>query len=516
MNLPATLPGDPGCYLFLAGDGSVLYVGKARNLRKRVSSYFQKKDHDAKTRRMLSLAAGLDFIVTANEVEALILENSLIKSRQPRFNIDLKDAKQYAYIRLSDEPFPRIGIARRTDEGGTYFGPFVSAAARDEVLAFVKRSFRLRSCRRLTRRTCLRAHLGTCSAPCRGAVSGDEYSELVRQASMVLRGSTGELVRSLRVQMDQKSRDQEYEEALALRNLVRALERLSQRQDMTRQKETDEDIINYLVHGDTVYLMLFNIHRGTLVQKREYIFERGEEFLEEFIVQYYGSHTPPSDLILPEEVSSGVAEFLSREKGRKVTVTVPRIGARKRLLDLVARNIEIANFGEVIRLEELQEKLSLDDLPVVIECFDISHLSGTSVVGSMVQFRNGKPDKRNYRRFRIRTVEGIDDPRAIAEVVGRRYRRLRDENAELPSLVIVDGGRAQLHAALEAVEDLGLDIPVVALAKREEHIFVPGASRPLPVARGEKASLFLQEIRDEAHRFAVAYHRLLRSKKVKA
>ena len=514
MNLAASLPVAPGCYLFKDSEGTILYVGKAKDLKKRVASYFQKRGLDAKTRRLVTLVRDIDYIVTANEVEALILENSLIKTHQPRFNIDLKDAKQYAYIHLTDEDYPRICIARRMTGNGSYFGPFTSSSERDHVLAVVKKTFRLRSCKSITRRGCLRASLGTCSAPCKGAIGIDEYAALVRQASLVLKGNTPEIIRALKEEMEERSRTHEYERALLLRDQVHALEHLSCRQDMARKTETDEDIINFLVHEGRVYLMLFNVHRGTLVNKKEFVFDEGEEFLEEFLVQYYSAHAPPGELILPVEVGTDVCEFLSLQKGRKVAVTVPRIGAKRRLLSLVRKNIEIAHFGDEITLEELREKLAMDDLPRVIECFDISHLAGTEVVGSMVQFRDARPDKRNYRRFRIKTVEGIDDPRAIGEVVTRRYRRLSEEGDPLPDLVVVDGGKAQLSAAHSALKSMGLAIPVIALAKREEEIYVPGSAHPLPVRKQERASLFLQEIRDEAHRFAVTYHRLLRKKRV--
>jgi len=516
MKPPASLPGAPGCYLFRGEDGTLLYVGKAKDLKKRVSSYFQKRDHDGKTRILVSLIADIDYIVTGNEVEALILENSLIKTHQPRFNIDLKDAKQYAYIHLTDEQYPRICIARRMAEKGSYFGPFTSAAERDHVLSVVKKTFRLRSCRKLPRRGCLRASLGTCSAPCQGKIEREDYDSLVRQASYVLKGNTPEIIRSLKIEMDERSRAHDYERALQLRDQVQALEHLSGRQDIARKRDTDEDIINFLVHENRVYLMLFNIHMGTLVNKKEFIFDEGEDFLEEFLVQYYSEHNPPGDLILPVETGADIQEFLAVRRGKKVTVTVPRIGAKRRLLSLVKTNIEIAHFGDLIKLEELMEKLALDALPRVIECFDISHLAGTEVVGSMVQFRDGRPDKRNYRRFRIKTVEGIDDPAAIAEVVNRRYRRLIREGSEFPDLVMVDGGRTQLQAAVSALRGLNCIIPVIALAKREEQIFIAGSAHPLPVAKQEKASLYLQEIRDEAHRFAITYHRLLRKKKAMA
>jgi excinuclease ABC subunit C len=244
------------------------------------------------------------------------------------------------------------------------------------------------------------------------------------------------------------------------------------------------------------------------------VFEEREDILEEFLVQYYGENPVPSDLILPTEVDKTLEEYLTLERGKKVAITVPKIGAKKRLLDLVGKNIEISFFGDRIKLEELQEKLALDTLPEVIECFDISHISGTAVAGSMVQFRNGKPDKRNYRRFRIKTVEGIDDFAAIAEVVKRRYSRVKKENGALPDLVVIDGGKGQLSAAQKELKALDLPIPVIGLAKKEEQIFVPGHSHPLPLEKKEKASLFLQEIRDEAHRFAISYHHLLRRKEV--
>jgi len=510
----AGLPEEPGCYLFRDGEGRILYVGKAKNLRKRVSSYFQKRECDAKTKKMLSRSETLDFMVTTNEVEALILENSLIKTHQPRYNIDLKDAKQYAYIRLTDDKFPRICIARHMSDKGTYFGPFVSAAERDYVLSLVKKTFGLRSCRRLPGRPCLRYHIRTCSAPCIGAITAEAYAEDVRRAVLVMRGKTRELVESLNEEMEDYSSRLEFEKAMTIRNQIQALEKLSERQDMARKTAGDEDIINYYLHGDSAYLMVFNIVRGTLSDKREFVFEPGEEFLDEFLIQYYSDARVPKELILPEEVSESLLEFLSVRRGGRVTVSVPVKGAKKRLLDLVRKNIEIAFFGDRIKAAELGELLAMDTVPEVIECFDISHLSGTSVVGSMVQFRGGRPDKKNYRRFRIKTVEGVDDTAAIAEVVQRRYSRLKREDAEMPDLIVIDGGRGQLNAGRKELERLELDIPVIALAKRNEEIYTPKSAYPITPDRREKSSLFLQEIRDEAHRFAISYHRLLRKKKV--
>ncbi len=511
---PATLPAEPGCYLFSDEGGNVIYVGKARNLRKRVSSYFSRHDLDPKTARLVDAIAGIDFIVTDTEVEAFILENTLIKKHQPKYNIDLKDSKTYAYIHITDEPFPRIHVARGPDGNGRYYGPFVSARERDDLFRLLKSLFGLRSCRRLPRRACLRAHIGSCSAPCIGRIGEEEYGERVRRAEAVLKGDIGGLIRTLRDEMAAHAERLDYERAMDLRDQIAALERLRERQHVDRQKTYNEDIINYIRSDGTVYLMLFNVDRGTLAGKHQYTFDETEGFLEEFLARYYADHEPPEEVILPEPVDDAVATYLSHLRGGKVRLVVPQRGEKKNLLDLVRKNVEITFFGDRIKLEELRSRLHLPSLPVAIECFDISHLSGTAMVGSMVRFYCGKPDRRNYRRFRIRSVEGIDDFAAIAEVVRRRYTRLKKEGGELPDLILIDGGKGQLTAATAVLRELGVSIPIAAIAKREEEVFIPGFSHPLPLDRHEKASLFIQEIRDEAHRFAITYHRNLRRKMV--
>jgi excinuclease ABC subunit C len=510
-----SLPAEPGCYLFSDDAGSIIYVGKAKNLKRRVSSYFSRHDLDQKTRMLVGAIAGLDIIVTDTEVEAFILEDTLIKRHQPKYNIDLKDSKSYAYIHITDEPYPRIHVARGPDGSGRYYGPFVSARERDDLLRLLKRMFGLRSCRRLPRRACLRAHIGSCSAPCTGEISEDDYRERIRRAEAVLKGDIVGLIRTLREEMAACAEREEYEQALELRDQVAALEGLRERQNVERQKTYDEDIINYIVSDGTVSLMLFNVYRGTLTGKCEYTFDAKEGFLEEFLTRYYADNRPPEEVILPEAVDDGISEYLSHLRGGRVRMVVPQRGEKKKLLDLVYKNVEIAFFGDRIKVEDLKRRLHLPALPVVIECFDVSHLAGTAMVGSMVQFRWGRPEKRNYRRFKVRTVEGIDDPAAIAEVVRRRYSRLQREGGDLPDLVIVDGGKAQLAAAGAVLKDLGLPIPIAAIAERDEEVFVPSFSHPLPLDRNEGASLFIQEIRDEAHRFAIAYHRTLRKRTVR-
>jgi excinuclease ABC subunit C len=511
----STLPHAPGCYLFSNSEGTIIYIGKAKDLKKRVTSYFQKKDHDTKTEALVANITSFDLMITNTETEALILENTLIKKHQPHYNIDLKDAKRFAYIELTKEPYPRIGIARRTTKGeATYFGPFVSAMARDEVLQLLKRIFALRPCRKLPKRACLRYHMGSCTGPCIGAVSVEEYGLQVERATALLRGKGTELIRTLQDEMAECSENLEYERALTLRNQIAAIEGLSERQHVARPRETDEDVIGYTLSGDTMYLMVFTVERGLLSGKQEYSFDYREDAFDEFLVQYYADNIPPSELILPHEVDKALPAYLSERKGRAVHVTVPKSGEKKKLLELVEKNIEHSFLKNELKVKDLQAALSLEEAPAVIECFDISHLSGTDMVGSMVQFHNGEPDKKNYRRFRIKTVEGIDDFASIAEIVRRRYHRLLEEDGALPDLIIIDGGKGQLSAALGALDGLGLALPVIALAKREEEVYLPGETLPCRLDRKGMALHFLQEIRNEAHRFAIAYNRLLRTKKV--
>jgi excinuclease ABC subunit C len=509
-------PPDPGCYLFRDSTKHIIYVGKAKNLRKRVTSYVRKKDLDPKTKSLVRNIDSVEYIVTDTEVEAFLLENTLIKRHQPKYNINLKDAKTYAFIELTREPYPRLLIARRKQGDGKYYGPFVSALERDRVIQFLNRTFRLRTCKKLPKKSCLRSHLQLCDAPCIGSITQEEYGKKIRNVQLILSGKSKELLKLLEKEMDRHSQRLEFEHALLLRNQMTAIQHLQDHQKMQRQRVCDEDIINYLVRDGTVYLMLFNIYQGTLSTKNEFVFGYTPDFFEEFIVQYYSENPIPSEVIVPQKLSDSLSVFLAQKRKKNVRVVVPKKAAKKQLLDLVFKNIEIGFFGDISKVEEVQRQLNLQEPPQVIECFDISHLSGTSMVGSMVQFRNGKPDKSNYRRFRIRTVEGIDDVAAIAEVVRRRYTRLVQEQAVLPQLVIIDGGMGQLNSAVHELEVLGVKIPVISIAKQFEEIYLPGNTSPLRLGKKEKALLYIREIRDEAHRFAIQYNRLLRRKELRA
>jgi excinuclease ABC subunit C len=509
-----SLPHLPGCYLFLDNTGVVLYVGKARDLKKRVSNYFQKLDHGPKTGALIQATKGLDFIVTNTEVEALLLENTLIKKHKPRYNIKLKDSSRYACIQLTEEKFPRIRISRKASGQGSFYGPFVSAKERTMVYQIVRKTFGLRTCKRLPKRACLRYHLGHCTGPCIGKIKESDYIARVDRAKSVLGGKTVELIESMRIDMRKLSLQQEFERAIELRDEINALEGLRERQRVECNRKYDQDILSYVVIEENVYLMLFKVYKGILEGKEDFVFAKVENFLEEFLVQYYSENEPPEELIVAEALDEPLLNFLAQIKGKRVQVTIPKQGEKKELLELAEKNVEIGFFGDLKKIEALQEVLKLPNLPNVIECFDISHLAGTATVGSMVQFRGGRPDKSNYRRFKIRSVEGIDDFASIAEVVRRRYARLTMEGQELPNLIIIDGGQGQLSAALLQLRELRVRVPVISIAKGEEEIYLPEQQLPLAIKRDSKASLFIQEIRDEAHRFAIAYNRLLRKKAI--
>ena len=509
-----TLPNNPGCYLFKDDEDKILYIGKAKNIKKRVKSYFQKDILDPKTKNLVKNIDSVDVIVTDNEFEALILENNLVKKHQPKFNIDLKDAKSFAYIQLTKEDFPRVLLSRRKIGYGKFYGPFVSAQERDYILHFLRKTFTLRTCKKMPKKPCLRYHIKLCNAPCIGLISKEEYSRKIENIKLILSGKTNKLLKKLDKEMSSASEMLDFEKAIMIRNQTTAITHLTERQNMQRTKKYDEDILNYRIKDDKAYLMLFNIHKGTLVNKNEFVFDFHDEFLEEFIVRYYSENPIPKEVIIPRVVSDATSTFLSKEKKSKVTITVPKRGEKKQLLNLVLKNIEIAFFSDTKKVDELKEKLLLQETPRVIECFDISHISGTSTVGSMVQFRNGKPDKSNYRRFRIRTVGGVDDYAAISEVVRRRYSRLKNEDETLPNLIVIDGGKGQLSSALEELEKLELKVPIISIAKQFEEIYMPGVSQPLSLAKKEKALQFIQEMRDEAHRFAIKYNRLLRKKEL--
>lgn len=512
MNL-SQIPTSSGCYLFKDSDGSIIYIGKAKNLKKRVSSYFQKKDHEPKTKQLVSQIKSFDFIVTRSEVEAFVLENNLIKKHKPKYNIDLKDSKKYAFIEITNEEFPRLIVARSRDVKGKFFGPFVSAESRDYILNFLKRTFKIRTCKVLPKKKCIRYDIGLCTAPCINKISKNEYDANIHAITEILNGKISNVIKELQKKMKTASNKKQYEKAMLLRDQISAIKGLKEKQMVERQKKYDEDVINFLVRDNKIYLIVFNVHKGVLESKEEFVFDKTENFFEEFLSRYYSENEIPKEIIIPIKVEDSLQEYFSKIAKKRVSFIMPQKGDKKLLLDLVKQNIEASNFSQEKKLIELKNKLNLQEIPNVIECFDISHLSGEEIVGSMVQFRGGFPDKRNYRKFKVKSVSQIDDFASIKEIVYRRYYRIVKEKSELPNLIVIDGGRGQLNFALKVLDELGVKVPVIGLAKREEEIYMPNGEI-LKLDKKNIGLLLLIRIRDEAHRFAIKFQRERRGKKI--
>jgi len=505
------IPSNPGCYLFKDNLNSIIYVGKAKNLKKRVKSYFQNKEQDEKTKAMISHINDVEFIVTDTEIESFLLENTLIKKHNPKYNINLKDSKRYAFIEKTNEEFPRLIIARTKDVEGKLFGPFISASMRDEIIYLLNKIFKLRTCKRLPKKVCLRYSLGLCSAPCEKKISKKDYLEDINSCQKILQGNIKELSKELNEKMQEASKKNNFEMAMKLRDQINAIKILTEKQNVERQKNYDEDIINYIIRKDKVYLMLFNINKGVLENKQEFIFEYRKYFFEEFLSRYYSENQIPKVIILPKEIDESLIKYLELKRKQKIKIIIPKIGELKDLITLVKKNIEATFFPKEEGLIELKNKLNLDKIPSVIECFDISHLSGTETVGSMVQYKDGISNKSEYRKFKIKGDYGIDDFASIEEIVYRRYYRIVKEGLKLPDLIIVDGGAGQLSFALKALEKLKIKIPVIGLAKKEEEIYLPNKDI-LRLNNKNKGLLLLISIRDEAHRFAISFQRLRRRK----
>lgn len=506
------LPNEPGCYLYKDKNSRVIYVGKAKDLKKRVKSYFNKKNYDSKTKALVENISKVDFIITNNEIEAFLLENNLIKKYKPKYNINLKDSKRYAFIEETNETFPRFRISRVNKSKNKLYGPFVSAKMRDYVLDIVNKTFKLRTCNKLPKRECLRYSIGLCSAPCIKKIKKEDYLKDVQAARKVILGNSEKLIKDYKQQMKKYSDKKEYEKALDFKNKINALEMLNEKQSVEKQKTYNEDIINYMIRNDKVYLLIFNINKGLLENKQEFIFEYHDEFFEEFLNRYYSENNIPTKIILPSEVDESLRVYIQSKVDKKIEFVIPKRGELKKLLELVKKNIEISFFGKLETLKKLKQILKLPQIPYIIECFDISHLSGTNIVASMVQFRNGISSKTNYRRFKLKTVYQNDDFASMREVIKRRYSRLIREKEEFPDLILVDGGKGQLNMTLKVLEELNIKIPTISIAKKFEEIYLPSKEGPIKLHHKNKVRLLLQEIRDEAHRFAINYNRLLRKK----
>lgn len=492
--------------------GQVLYIGKAKNLRKRVASYFSRKDHEPKTLELVKAVYDVDFLVTENEVEALVLEAQLIRSYQPSYNIDLKDSVRYAYLKLTSERFPRLVAVRKilSKRKEKYFGPYPFGYARSLVERLSSRIFKLRVCKKLPRKACLLYSLGQCTAPCIGRVSQEEYAEQIRQAEMFLLGKTQKLLQTLELEMRRFAGEQMFEKAQELKEQIQALQHIWQPQRVDLPKWYDQDVLNGLSVGGELFVQVFHISRGVIAGKDEFKVQDGLEAFESLVKQYYFTHSLPREVILPNRVSEPelLQEYFSRLKQQPVLITLAQRGYKKDLLEMVLKNIELKLASAPIR--ELKQVLGLEQEPKTIDCFDISTLAGKFSVGSCVRFTDGKPNKKGYRHFKIKTIKDINDFAMITEVVRRRYAKALA--GDYPDLLMIDGGLGQLHAAGEALHEFGLTFPLISLAKKFEEVYTGNKLKPLRLPQSAYSLKLLQYIRNEAHRFAITYHRKLRSK----
>ena len=537
------LPASPGVYQFINKNGKVIYVGKAKNLRNRVRSYFQENPGSAKTVAMVSKIEDLQLVVTDSELEALILENNLIKQLKPRYNVNLKDDKSFPFIKVTNELFPRIYPTRKVfNDGSKYFGPYTDVRSMRGSLKMINQIFKIRSCKLdLTEKNiadkkfkvCLDYHIKKCDGPCENLVSVKAYNEMVDEVIKLLKGKTDDLIKDLKTRMQTAVENLEYEKAAELRDKIDQLNSISSKQKIVNDDDEDRDIFAIAYEGKDSTCAVFNIRSGKLIGKKQLklAIEEGEELSNIYsaaIKFYYGDQVEiPREVIVeitPEDADA-LTEWLRMRSNRKTKIFVPQRGDLKSLVKMCKENAilqlkeiqlqKMKNLGNVsYSVSALQRDLRLKTLPRKIECFDISNLQGTDTVASMVVFEDGKPKKSLYRKFIIKTVEGPDDFSSMREVIERRYTRLKEENQSLPDLIMVDGGKGQLSSAVEILDNLGFtNYNIIGLAKRLEEVFLPNNSDPELIPKTSSGLKLLQQVRDEAHRFAITFHRARRSKR---
>ncbi|PQJ08720.1 excinuclease ABC subunit C [Flavipsychrobacter stenotrophus] len=535
--LMQTIPHQPGCYKYYDLEKTLLYVGKAKDLRKRVSSYFNKTVDNYKTRKLVSLIHSIDFTVTDSEHDAFLLENSLIKHYQPRFNIDLKDDKTYPYIVIKKEPFPRVFLTRRLiRDGSEYLGPFTGVFRVKELLDIVKQNIPLRTCSlNLTPaniakgkfKVCLEYHLGNCKGPCEGLQTLDDYNEKLQHVRHVMKGNIGDVIKALKVEMNGYAADMKFEKAQMMKLKIESLLNYQSKSIIVNPHLNNADIACILSDDNYFYVNYMMLSQGSIIHTKTLQIEKKVDELEEDVLSLALDNLRDTFQSNAKEV---IVPIMVNVTDPNVKVTIPKAGDKKQLLDLGIKNAEIflqemrrkdalmltqATKDQTLNvLAEMQESLQLTELPLHIECFDNSNFQGSYPVAAMVCFKEGVPSKKDYRHFHIKTVEGINDFASMSEIVYRRYKKLSEDNQPLPQLVIIDGGKGQLGAAMESIERLGLigRMAIVGLAKREESIFFPGDSEPLQLPYDNPAHLLIRRIRDEVHRFGITFHRQVRSK----
>lgn len=542
------VPTQPGCYLYYDKEGTIIYVGKAKSLKRRVYSYFHKQHESPKTNILVSQIEKLEYIITDSEVEALILESHLIKQHKPKYNILLKDDKKYPYFLITDEDFPRIQVVRKKNlnpDKGRFYGPYTDVGAMYATLDFLKRLFPLKQCKtpKFTNRPCLYYHIGKCLAPCKGKVTPEEYQKLIQQVELFLSGKQSELLKQIQTQMQKYAESEQFEKAAKMRDSYLDLQKTLERQKVVYENtKLNEDIIAVIYEDGILAIVIMMIREGRLIDKKDFTYFVDNvdktEYFETFFRDYYTN----LKLEFPDRIISKDLEEVGEKElyqdwlkilsGKKVTISYGK-GKYKELYELALKNatnlLENAKLKKMAQIRDdfnevgsyLAEKLQLTNFPNRIECYDISHIQGTNTVASMVVFQNGLPKKTAYRKFKIKSTEGKpDDFLSMKEVLSRRLSRLGEPKWEKPDLIIIDGGKGQLSSVMQIVEEMGIKvgeggIDFVSLAKREEEVFLPNQTDSILLPRDSNALYLIQRIRDEAHRFAITFHRDLRSKKLK-
>lgn len=525
LKSPDNLPNKPGVYIMRDASNTIIYIGKAKNLSKRVKSYFREKLDRPKTQILMSHFDSLEYIITNSEKEALILEATLIKKHRPRYNIQLKDDKRYPYVKITDENFPRLLITRNITKNGVYYGPFTDVGSVKQTVKFLKSLFKIRTCRNMDG-PCLNSQIDLCYAPCDGKITQEEYKEIINKIDLFFQGKYSTIVKNLKKEMTEAANNEEFEKAAVIRDQISSIEEIMEKQfvDLV-DDDLDQDVIAIAQGEDDVVVIIMPIRKGKIVGRDDFLmsgsqYDSSSEIVFAFIQQYYGYNRHiPKQILLDEDIDDKqlLEEWLSDLRGNKVHIRVPQKGVKLRLVKMAKKNAEIIKHQKKDMknaLVELKKYLKLEKLPHVIEGYDISNISGKFAVGSKVSFQDGKPNKKRYKHFRMETP-GPNDFAMMEELLTRRLK-LIDSDPE-PDLIVIDGGKGQLGMACGVLEKLNLThIPIIGLAKEFEEIYLPNTSRPIIIPKNNKALHLLQQVRDESHRFAITYHRKLRSKNIQA
>ena len=522
---PDNLPNKPGVYIMRDNTDTIIYIGKAKNLVKRVKSYFREKLDRPKTQILMSHFDSLEYIVTNSEKEALILEANLIKKHRPRYNVQLKDDKRYPYVKITDEKFPRLVITRNVTKNGIFYGPFTDVGSVKQTVKFLKSLFKIRTCRNMDG-PCLNSQIELCYAPCDGKISEKEYSEIINKIDLFFQGKYSVIVKNLKSEMMEAAKNEEFEKAAVIRDQISSIEEIMEKQFVElMDDDLDQDVIAISQGKNEIVVIIMPIRNGKIVGRDDFLmsgsqYDSSSEIVFAFIQQYYGyNRHVPKQILLDDDIDDKelLQDWLSDLRGNKVKIKVPQKGVKLRLVKMARKNAEIIQHQKKkmeSALVELKKYLKLEKMPRVIEGYDISNISGKFAVGSKVSFKDGKPNKKRYKHFKMETP-GPNDFAMMEELLTRRLKMI-DSDPE-PDLIVIDGGKGQLGMACGVLEKLNLtQIPIIGLAKEFEEIYIPNSKRPIIIPKNNNALHLLQQVRDESHRFAITYHRKLRSKNISA